>query len=190
MASRVSGFIDGMGWATPVSFPICEQGYDAYYGLMEDRIMACLEDRPGPHILAGYSMGAGSALYLGARHPGRFVALLLMAAGVHWNQRSLPRNFPQEPAAQKLFQELFCDANRAENLASRLAQTPTWFFHGSADRITPASEVEAVVHCLQARNAPVRFSLYPGVGHDCWAPALDEPDLLPWLAGPANSPFR
>lgn len=182
VARQVGAFIDGIGWSTPVSFPICERGYDAYYGLMEERVMACLDDEPGPHILAGYSMGAASALYLGARHPGRFAALLMMAAGMHWKQASLPRNFPEEPAAVQLFRELFCDANRAENLAARLERTPSWFFHGSADSITPASEVQALVQCLQARQAPVRFSLYPGVGHDCWAPALDEADLLPWLA--------
>jgi pimeloyl-ACP methyl ester carboxylesterase len=183
MAERVGAFIDGIGWSTPVSFPICERGYDAYYGPMEERVLACLEGGPGPHILAGYSMGAGSALYLGARHPGRFAGLLMMAAGVHWQEAGLPRNFPAEPAAVQLFRELFCDPNRAENLAARLHGTRSWFFHGSADRITPASEVEALVECLQARQAPVRFSLYAGVGHDCWAPALEEADLLPWLAG-------
>jgi hypothetical protein len=38
-----------------------------------------------------------------------------------------------------------------------------------------------MVRVLQEAGAIVKYSEYPGVGHDSWKNAFAEPDLLPWL---------
>jgi hypothetical protein len=39
---------------------------------------------------------------------------------------------------------------------------------------------------LKKKKAKVKYSEYPGVGHDSWKNAFAEPDLLPWLFSKKN----
>jgi predicted peptidase len=58
---------------------------------------------------------------------------------------------------------------------------PIWVFHGSADNsVTPANS-RLMVHALTASGAKVKYTEYPGVGHNSWDNAYAEPELLPWL---------
>ena len=34
---------------------------------------------------------------------------------------------------------------------------------------------------LRACGGSVSFTVYPGIGHDAWTPAYEDPALLPWL---------
>jgi len=58
---------------------------------------------------------------------------------------------------------------------------PIWVFHGSADLSVPVSNSRLMVNTLEAAGARVKYSEYPGVGHNSWDNAFAEPDLLPWL---------
>jgi predicted peptidase len=67
--------------------------------------------------------------------------------------------------------------------ASVIARLPIWAFHGAADEISPVENVREMVANLRALGSPVRYTEYPGVGHDSARPAYAEPELFPWLFG-------
>jgi predicted esterase len=66
--------------------------------------------------------------------------------------------------------------------AKQVAQTPLWIFHGSAD---PAVSVERARTMYKAilliGGTQVRYTEYPGVGHNSWDYALQEPTFYSWL---------
>lgn len=102
--------------------------------------------------LTGMSMGGYGAWRLAAEAPERFAAVVPICGG-------------GDPA-----------------WAPRLRELPIWVFHGSDDPVVPASESERMVRSLQHLGAPVRFTLYAGVGHDSWTRTYEDPALLEWLA--------
>ena len=65
--------------------------------------------------------------------------------------------------------------------ARRVGKTPVWVFHGGADDTVPVEESRKMVAALRAANANVRYSEYPGVGHNSWDSAYAEPEFLPWM---------
>ena len=56
-----------------------------------------------------------------------------------------------------------------------------WIFHGDADPSVPVEESRKMYAALQAANANVKYTEYPGVGHESWDNAYAEPGLVPWL---------
>lgn len=58
---------------------------------------------------------------------------------------------------------------------------PLWIFHGEDDPIVPASFSVDIVEQLKKLGSKPRFKLYPGVDHNSWDSAFQEPDLLSWL---------
>ena len=58
---------------------------------------------------------------------------------------------------------------------------PIWVFHGDRDPAVPVSNSRLMVGALRTAGARVKYSEYPGVGHDSWKNAFAEPDLLSWL---------
>lgn len=61
------------------------------------------------------------------------------------------------------------------------ASLPFWVFHGEADDKVPAALSAQMVAALQAVGAPVRYTVYPGVGHDAWTPTYANPELYRWF---------
>ncbi len=57
---------------------------------------------------------------------------------------------------------------------------PIWAFHGLADPVVPPSHTLDMVNALQDTNPHFRYTLYEGVGHNCWDLAFSE-TLLKWL---------
>jgi predicted peptidase len=108
--------------------------------------------------LTGVSMGGYGAWYLASEHPGRFAALVSICGG--------------SPLRT---------GDRFTPVARRVAHTPVWVFHGSADKVVPVSESREMVEALKALKGNVRYSEYEGVGHNVWLKALNEKELLPWL---------
>ena len=72
-------------------------------------------------------------------------------------------------------------AELAVEIASRLANTPIWIFHGDADESVPVSEARQMAAALTAVKAKFKYTEYPGVGHNSWDNAYAEPDLFPWM---------
>lgn len=65
--------------------------------------------------------------------------------------------------------------------ASSLAHLPIWIFHGDSDTAVPVTLSRQMHQTLTAAGAPVRYTEYPGVAHNAWTPAMQTPELLPWL---------
>ena len=63
----------------------------------------------------------------------------------------------------------------------RARQVPVRAYHGDADTVVPLAEQQVCVDALRACGGDVSFTVYPGVGHDAWTPAYDDPGLVPWL---------
>jgi predicted peptidase len=58
---------------------------------------------------------------------------------------------------------------------------PMWIFHGDNDQAVPVGNSRLMNNVLKAAGAKVKYTEYPGVGHDSWNNAFAEPELLPWL---------
>lgn len=58
---------------------------------------------------------------------------------------------------------------------------PVRAYHGAADDVVPLAAQQACVDALRACGGQVDFTVYPGVGHDAWTPAYEDPALVPWL---------
>lgn len=60
---------------------------------------------------------------------------------------------------------------------------PIWVFHGAQDPLVPVSESRDLVAALRAVDSPVKYTEYPGVGHEVWTRAYADPALADWLFG-------
>jgi predicted peptidase len=60
-------------------------------------------------------------------------------------------------------------------------RVPVRAYHGAADTVVPLAAQQACVDALRACGGEVQFTVYPGVGHDAWNPAYEDPGLVPWL---------
>lgn len=58
---------------------------------------------------------------------------------------------------------------------------PVRAYHGDADTVVPLAAQQACVEALRACGGSVSFTVYPGVGHNAWDPAYEDPGLVPWL---------
>lgn len=58
---------------------------------------------------------------------------------------------------------------------------PVRAYHGDQDSVVPLAPHVACVEALRAAGGTASLTIYPGVGHDSWTPAYNDPDLLPWL---------
>ena len=65
--------------------------------------------------------------------------------------------------------------------ACRALKVPVRAYHGDADTVVPLARQQASVDALRACGGTVQFIVYPGVGHNAWDTAYNDPDLLPWL---------
>lgn len=118
--------------------------------------------------LTGLSMGGYGTWYLASRNPGRFAALAPICGGVR-----VPKTVPL-PAVST------ADDPYAD-IARRIGHTPVWIFHGGADPVIDVAESQRMAAALKASGAEVRYTEYPGVGHNSWDRAYANPRLLPWL---------
>lgn len=102
--------------------------------------------------IGGLSMGGMGTFDMLARYPNRFAAA-----------------FP------------ICGAGN-ETTTKRYAKTTAlWVFHGGADNVVPPAGSRVMVESLKKEGADVKYTEYPGVGHNSWDNAFAEPALLPWL---------
>ncbi|CAN5795397.1 hypothetical protein BH09VER1_BH09VER1_19440 [soil metagenome] len=101
--------------------------------------------------LTGLSMGGYGTWATAARYPGFFAAIAPVCGG------ALPE------------------------AADRLAGTPAWVFHGDADPVVPLRLDDRIVAALKKVHSPVKYTVYPGVQHDSWTKAYNEPGLYDWF---------
>ena len=66
--------------------------------------------------------------------------------------------------------------------AAEMAQTPLWIFHGGADPVVPTQLSRDIYHAIQqAGGTQVRYTEYPGVGHNAWDYTAKEKTLDRWF---------
>lgn len=58
---------------------------------------------------------------------------------------------------------------------------PIWTFHGADDKVVPISGTKLMVNKLQELGANVKFTIYPGVGHNSWTATYANEELYQWL---------
>lgn len=66
-------------------------------------------------------------------------------------------------------------------MAERIATLPCWIFHGDKDAAVPVEFSHKIHDALKKINAPVKLTIYPGVGHDSWTQTYDNPEFWAWL---------
>ena len=101
--------------------------------------------------VTGLSMGGFGTWALIAAEPDRFAAAVPVCGHAH------PR-----------------DAHPA-------AHVPTWVHVGDRDHRSLVGNSRGMVNSLQAMNADVKFTIYSGVGHDCWTQTYGTPELYEWM---------
>lgn len=130
---------------------------------------------PKHTYLTGLSMGGYATWDLASRYPGKFAAVVPVCGGVVLPQRLL-QDFPD------LTKEAYPDDPKSyAEVARKIGQTPVWIFHGGADDTVPVENSRKMNEALKAAGRDVRYTEYPGVGHNSWDKAYAEPELMPWL---------
>ncbi len=141
-----------------VVLPQCPRnGYWA--GSVADAAVRCLvhageqqQIDGGRLYVTGISMGGFGSLYLAARHPTRFAAVVPICGGT-------------DPT-----------------MIRKLREMPIWVFHGEQDEVVPVEYSRTLVAALRSEGAPdIRYTEYLGIGHNSWDRAYDDPALAEWL---------
>ena len=101
--------------------------------------------------LTGASMGGNGAWALAAVHPERFAAMAPVSSS----------------------------GNPAD--APKLTRLPIWAFNRAGDPVVRIDRAKATVEAVQAAGGNVKFTVYPGAGHDAWTETYDNPELYRWL---------
>ena len=109
--------------------------------------------------LTGLSMGGFGTWSLALEHPERFAAVAAICGGGN----------PLYPLAY------------AAPRKAALKSLPFWVFHGDKDPAVPLSESERMVEALKKLGCDVKFTVYPGVGHDSWTRTYGNPQLYDWF---------
>ena len=116
--------------------------------------------------------------------------------------KSLPREFPIDPrrlyvvgvsmGGRGVWETLLrypnvfaaavpiCAAGDAVGI-NKLKDLPIWCFHGAADTTVPVDYARKAMEALRKAGGHPKYTEYPGVGHDSYRNAFQEPELLPWL---------
>lgn len=132
--------------------------------------------------LTGLSMGGYGTWEIAMKNPRIFAAIAPVCGGLH-GTKDLPdmhSSLLNDPKISDPYAET----------ARRISSTPVWVFHGDADPSVPVEESRKMVEALKAAKANVRYSEYPGVGHNSWDNAYAEKEFVPWLLTQHLSPNR
>lgn len=76
-----------------------------------------------------------------------------------------------------------CGGGSPEKVSRYASKLPVWVFHGDADPVVPVGNSRLMVKALQSTGAKVKYTEYPGIGHDSWKNAFAEPGLMAWIFG-------
>jgi predicted peptidase len=74
-----------------------------------------------------------------------------------------------------------CGGGDPQKVTIYARKFPIWIFHGGSDPVVSVSNSRLMNNALKAAGAKVKYTEYPGVGHNSWDNAFAEPELLPWL---------
>lgn len=63
----------------------------------------------------------------------------------------------------------------------RVTKVPVWIFQGEEDPVVPVSRAHQWVAELRKAGGAPKYTEYPGIGHNAWDVAFQEPELAGWL---------
>ena len=116
-----------------------------------DHLLATLPVDRDRVVLTGLSLGGFGTWKWGAARPERFAGLAPV-----------------------------CGAGDANTVGS-LKGMPVWAFHGDKDPAVPYERGKAMATAAEKAGALVKFTTYPGVGHNSWVQAYEEPEFDRWV---------
>lgn len=125
--------------------------------------------------LTGLSMGGFATWDIASRYPGKFAAVVPVCGGIIIPP-DLLAHFPD--LARDAYPD---DPGSYTQVAKKIGKTPVWIFHGGADDTVPVTNSRKMNEALTVAGGNVKYTEYPGVGHNSWDKAYAEPDLMPWL---------
>ena len=132
--------------------PAARQGWNVFsLNALLDDVLAKYSVDQDRVYLTGLSMGGFGTWEWASRNSDRFAAIAPMCGGGN------PAN------------------------VRRLATLPIWVFHGDADPTVPVKNSDDMVEALKKANADVKYTRYPGVGHDCWTRSYNNSELFEWM---------
>ncbi len=163
-------------------------GYD---GLGGDDVMRVIADvrraydvDPDRVSLTGLSMGGGGTWEIGLRHPEMFAALAPVCAVADYRRMI-------KPADAGFFDLDWLDGQSPAALAGNAARMQVLIFHGDKDPTVPVGDSRKMAERfrqLGMLGKNVRYTEYPGVGHNAWIPAYKDAALLRTLAAIKRDP--
>jgi predicted peptidase len=106
---------------------------------------------PARVYITGQSMGGFGSWGAIARHPKLFAAAVPICGG--WNVEDAPKMVP----------------------------VPVWAFHGADDQTVPVQLTRDITAALIKAGGSVKYTEYPGVGHDSWTNAYDDMEMWTWI---------
>lgn len=124
------------------------------FGLIDaafNKTLAEYNTDPDRTYLTGLSMGGFGTWVYGAKHTDRFAALIPI-----------------------------CGGGNLEDVKA-LTRVPIWVFHGDADTTVPVDRSRTMVDAIKKAGGDIRYTEYPGVGHNSWDNAYRDPETIKWL---------
>ena len=69
------------------------------------------------------------------------------------------------------------------SLAAKFKDVPVWAFHGKDDPTVPVKSTKDMIAAMTQAGGKPKATYYPGVGHNSWTRAYDDPEVIRWLFG-------
>lgn len=171
----------GQRYKAIVVFPQCRDG-EEWYGDEETQALAALNATitefhgdPRRVYVTGISMG-GTGAWFFARHRRKWAAVVPICGEiVRAPDDPYPTDVPPDIA------RIVGARDPYAALADAIAKTPVWVFHGADDDTVSVDQSRRMVAALQHAGGNVRYTEFPGVGHDAWDDAYGNPMLVTWM---------
>jgi predicted peptidase len=126
---------------------------------------------PNRVYLTGLSMGGHGTWYIAYRHPELFAAIVPICGWV--------RDFPQFRGSVPVVPG--DSAAVLSSLVQRLAKVSIWIFHGEIDPAVNVNGSREPAAALKAASADVRYTEFPGMGHNVWDAVYASDEFVRWL---------
>lgn len=121
-----------------------------------DQTVAEYNGDPDRLYLTGLSLGGFGSFLIASQHPDKFAAVVPICGGVRGVD--------------------------VKSVAEKLKDIPMWAFHGDADTVVPPARSREIVEAIKAAGGTkVKYTEYPGVGHNSWDKAYAEKEMTDWL---------
>lgn len=129
-----------------------------HVAILTKQLISELPIDPDRVYITGYSMGGVGTFGIVAAYPDLFAAAVPICGG--W--------YPQQ--------------------AEKFKDMPLWAFHGAKDSIVPVTQTRKIIEAIRTAGGTPDYTEYPGVDHNSWIQAYNDPGLWPWLLSQSRKP--